>query len=128
MEAAVERLRPHTFEVRGKSMQRPNVQDGMLIKVGIRGERFWCRVKRVREDGALVAVVDNDLVRSPWRCGDEVVVQNKHVLETSNPNDMTFASFLAELGSVNDAAMVRRELRLQNCSGMTAKPVTFFVL
>ena len=128
MEAAVERLRQHTFELRDKRVQRPNVRDGMLIKVGIRGERFWCRVKRVRQDGALVAVVDNDLIRSHWRCGDEVVVQNSHVLETSDPKDMTFVSLLAALGSVKDAAMVWRELRLADGSGVKAKPATFFVL
>jgi hypothetical protein len=128
MEAAVERLRQNAFEVRDKSMQRPNVRDGMLIKVGIRSERFWCRVKRVREDGALLAVVDNDLIRSHWRCGDEVVVQNNHVLETSDPKDMTFASLLAALGSAKDAAMVWRELRVADGSGVKAKPATFFVL
>ena len=82
MEAAVERLRQNAFEVRDKRVQRPNVRDGMLIKVGIRGERFWCRVKRVRDDGALIAVVDNDLIRSHWRCGDEIVVQNNRIQRT----------------------------------------------
>ena len=116
MEAAVERLRQHTFELRDKRVQRPNVRDGMLIKVGIRGERFWCRVKRVCEDGALLAVVDNDLIKSHWRCGDEIVVQNNHVLETSDPKDMAFASLLAALGSVKDATMVWRELRFRQVS------------
>ena len=128
MEAAVERLQQNAFEVRDKLVQRPNVRDGMLIKVGIRGERFWCRVKRIRGDGALIAVVDNDLIRSHWRCGDEIVVQNNHVLETSDPKDMTFASLLATLGSAKDAAMVWRELRLADGSGVKAKPATFFVL
>jgi hypothetical protein len=128
MEAAVERLQHNAFEVRDKLVQRPNVRDGMLIKVGIRGERFWCRVKRIRGDGALIAVVDNDLIRSHWRCGDEIVVQNNHVLETSDPKDMTFASLLATLGSAKDAAMVWRELRLADGSGVKAKPATFFVL
>ena len=128
MEAAVERLQQNAFEVRDKLVQRPNVRDGMLFKVGIRGERFWCRVKRIRGDGALIAVVDNDLIRSHWRCGDEIVVQNNHVLETSDPKDMTFASLLATLGSAKDAAMVWRELRLADGSGVKAKPATFFVL
>jgi hypothetical protein len=128
MEAAVERLQQNAFEVRDKLVQRPNVRDGMLIKVGIRGERFWCRVKRIRGDGTLIAVVDNDLIRSHWRCGDEIVVQNNHVLETSDPKDMTFASLLATLGSAKDAAMVWRELRLADGSGVKAKPATFFVL
>ena len=128
MEAAVERLRQHTFEeVCDKSVQRPNVQDGMLVKVGIRGERFWCKVKRVRRDGALVAIVDNDLIKSPWRCGDEIVVQLKHVLETLDPKDMSLASLLSVMG-VSEAAMLWRELRLENGSGVLAKPKTCFVL
>ena len=105
MESALERIRQNTFEVSDKHAKRPSVSAGVLIKVGIRGERFWCRVKVVRDDGAIVAIVDNDLLRSPWRCGDEIVVQRSNVLETSDPNDMTFASLLATLSSVSDAAM-----------------------
>jgi hypothetical protein len=56
------------------------------------------------------------------------VVQNNHVLETSDPKDMTFASLLAALGSAKDAAMVWRELRVADGSGVKAKPATFFVL
>ena len=127
MESALERIRQHTFEVRDERAKRPSVNAGMLIKVGIRGERFWCRAKGVRDDGAIVAIVDNDLLRSPWRCGEQIVVQHTNALETSNPNDMTFASLLATLSSA-DAAMVWRELRLRNGSGARAKPRTCFVL
>ena len=36
-----------------------------------------------REDGCLVAVVDDELLRSPrWRRGDKIVLQHDHVLET----------------------------------------------
>ena len=99
----------------------------MLIKVGVRGERFWCKVNRVRKDGALVAIVDNDLLRSPWKVGDELAVHPEHVLETSDPNDMTFVSLLSALGS-SEASMLWREFRLMDGSGVTAKPKTFFVL
>ena len=99
----------------------------MLIKVGVRGERFWCKVRGVRKDGALVAIVDNDLLRSPWKVGDELAVHPEHVLETSDPNDMTFVSLLSALGS-SEAAMLWRELRLMDGSGVKAKPKTFFVL
>ena len=126
--SALERIRQNSFEVRDQRSKRPSVNDGMLIKVGIRGERFWCRVKGVRSDGAIVAIVDNDLLRSSWRCGDEIVVQRRNVLETSDPSDMTFASLLATLGSEKEAAMVWRELRLRDGSGVGAKPKTFFVL
>jgi mitochondrial fission protein ELM1 len=125
--SAAERLRQHTFEVRDRNRRRPKVEPGVLIKVGVRGERFWCKVQRVRKDGALVAIVDNELVKSPWRVGHELVVLPEHVLETSDPNDMTFASLLSVLGS-SEAAMLWREMRLMDGSGATAKPKTFFVL
>ena len=122
-----ERLRQHAFEVRDKNRKRPKVEPGVLIKVGVRGERFWCKVKRVRKDGAFVAIVDNNLIKSPWRCGDEIVVQLKHVLETLDPKDMSLASLLSVLG-VSEAAMLWRGLRLENGSGVLAKPETLFVL
>jgi hypothetical protein len=125
--SAAERLRQHTFEVRDKNRKRPKVELGVLIKVGVRGERFWCKVRGVRKDGALVAIVDNDLLRSPWKVGDEIVVLHEHVLETSDPSDMTFASLLSALRS-SEAAMLWRELRLADGAGVAAKPKTFFVL
>jgi hypothetical protein len=125
--SAAQRLRQHTFEVRDRNRKRPKVEPGALIKVGVRGERFWCKVQRVRKDGALVAIVDNELLKSPWRVGHEIVVLPEHVLETSDPNDMTFASLLSVLGS-SEAAMLWREMRLMDGSGATAKPKTFFVL
>ena len=122
-----ERLRQHAFEVRDKNRKKPKVEPGVLIKVGVRGERFWCKVQRVRKDGALLAIVDNELLKSPWKVGDELVVHPEHVLETSDPNEMTFASLLSVLGS-SEAAMLWREMRLMDGSGATAKPKTFFVL
>jgi len=125
--SAAGRLRQHTFEVRDKNRKRPKVEPGVLIKVGVRGERFWCKVRGVRKDGALVAIIDNELLKSPWKVGHEIVVLPEHVLETSDPNDMTFASLLSALGS-SEAAMLWREMRLMDGSGVTAKPKTFFVL
>ena len=125
--SAAERLRQHTFEVRDKNRKRPKVEPGVLIKVGVRGERFWCKVRGVRKDGALVAIVDNELLKSPWKVGDEIVVLPEHVLETSDPSDMTFASLLSVLGS-SEAAMLWREMRLMDGSGAKAKPKAFFVL
>ena len=122
-----ERLRRHVFEVRDKNRKRPKVEPGVFIRVGVRGERFWCKVQRVRRDGALVVIVDNELLKSPWKVGDELVVLPEHVLETSEPNDMTFASLLSALGS-SEAAMLWREMRLMDGSGATAKPKPFFVL
>ena len=126
--SAAERLRRCTFEVRDKSRRTPKVGAGVLIKVGVRGERFWCKVKGVRKDGALAAIVDNELLKSPaWKVGHEIVVFPEHVLETCDPNDTTFASLLSVMGS-SEAAMLWRESRLADGSGVLAKPKTYFVL
>ena len=117
-ESPLERIRQHTFEVRDKRSKTPSVNAGVLIKVGIRGERFWCCVKRVREDGALVAVVDTELMRSSWRCGDEIVVQGDHVLELSDPRGMSLMSLEAALSSVVDVTNLKHEL----CVRDGAKP------
>ena len=127
MATAAELLRAHTFETRDKNVPRPCVQRGTLVKVGIRGERFWCRVGRVREDGSLLATVDNDLTRSPWRRGDEIVLQRSHVLEASEPWDvLTFSGLLAALGSASEAAMVWRDLR--GLEAAKPRPRSWFVL
>lgn len=118
--SAAEQLRHHTFETRDRNRKRLKVEPGVLIKVGVRAERFWAKVKRVRKDGALIAIVDNDLIKSPWKVGDEIVVLPEHVLETSD-------SLLSVLGS-SEAAMTWRALRLVDGSGVTARPKTFFVL
>ena len=55
------------------------------------------------------------------------IVLPEHVLETSDPNDMTFASLLSALGS-SEAAMLWREMRLVGGAGVAAKPKTWFVL
>ena len=128
MASAAERLRQHTFEVRNKSVKQPVVYAGTLIKVGTQGERFWCKVKWVRWDGALVVTVDNDLIKLPWRPGDEIVVQREHVLETCDPTDMTFAGLLAASRSVPEAAVRWREMRVAEGLSAQEKPRTVFVL
>ena len=55
------------------------------------------------------------------------MVLPEHVLEASDPSDMSFASLLSALGS-SEAAMLWRELRLMGGSGVEAKPKTCFVL
>lgn len=125
--SAVERLRQNTFELRDVTRRPPSMHVGTLIKVGVRGERFWCQIDRIRRDGSLVAIVDNDLLKSPWKCGDEVVVQRKHVIETADPNDLTFASLLAAHGSFTDACMAWKALRIAGGSGVKPKPETCFV-
>ena len=74
-------LGEHLFEQRTDGVE-PRVEVGLWVRVGRRSERFWCRVRSVRADGAFVARVDNDLLHNPYRCGDELVLRACHVLET----------------------------------------------
>ena len=128
MPSTVEQLQQHMFEMRDMSKRQPRLHVGVLVKVGIRGERFWCKVSEIREDGSLVGTVDNELFRSPWRCGDEIVLQRNHVLETLDPYEMTLASLLATGTPAPEAAMMWHELRLMNGLGAKAKPGTVAVL
>ena len=117
----VEHLRAQLLEERSKTAAQPNVHPGTFVKVCMRGERFWCRVKHVRPDTSLLAVVDNDLVKSQWKCGDEITLQYTHVLETTEPADeLTFRSLEARLGSAADAAIAWRNLR--RASGVAVAP------
>ena len=68
---------------------------GRFVKVGIRDERFWCKVESMTMsgDGKLHATVDNDLLRSAWRRGhkDKLVLQGEHVLASADVRDrLTF--------------------------------------
>ena len=72
----------------GTDDSEPHVGFGVWEKVGLHGERFWCKVKRVRaEDGALVATVENNLWRSALSCGDELVLSYQNVLEIADESD-----------------------------------------
>ena len=67
----------------------------------------------VRGDGSLVGIVDNDLVYSSWRRGDEVVFQQSHVLEVARPCDaLKFRGLAAALGSFSEAALAWRPWQL----------------
>ena len=125
----LERLRAHLFEQRPRSTAQPSLGVGTWVKVGVRGERFWCRVKSMQGDGSLLGVLDNDLLKSSWRRGDELVLQRSHVLETAEPADgNTFRNLVAMFGSVAEAAVVWRNLRMIECVAVKPKPGTMFVL
>jgi hypothetical protein len=108
----LQKLRENTFETRATGVAIPSVQEGSYVRVGIRGERFWCRVSRERADGSLLAVVDNYLTKSPWKRGDEIVLQRSHVLEAADYRDaLVFRALWATLGSAPAAAMSWRASR-----------------
>ena len=112
MASAVETCREHAFETREKMAAVPHVHTGMFVKVGVRGERFWCRVQHVGVD-TLRVVVNNDLLRSPWRCGHDLVVRHEHVLESADVSDqMDFQCLVSVLGSPRKAAVAWHHIRL----------------
>ena len=106
MASALEHLRANTFETRDANTDTPPVSVGCFVKVGIRGERFWCKVQGVSGDGKLHAIVDNDLSRSAWRRGHNLVLQSEHVLESADVRDrLTFHRLAAATGSMREGAL-----------------------
>ena len=130
MASALETLRERALETRDKGAAVPRVQTGTFVKLGLRGERFWCKVQcGKRVDGSFVGIVDNDLLRSPLRCGHEIVFQHSHVLEAAEPREeLTFKGLMVALGSAADAAMMWRDVRETSGVGAKARPRTWFVL
>ena len=95
---ASERELEHAFEERTDGVE-PRVEVGGWVKVERCSERFWCKVRRVCADGTIVACVDNNLMHNPYRCGDELVLRNCHVLETADGRDsMAFRELATTLG------------------------------
>ena len=90
----------------------PHVGTGTWVKVGLRRERFWCKVQRVRSDGALVTSVENNLQLSTLRCGDEIVLSRRNVLEVVDDSDrLLYEVVCAVLGDRRDAALQWHEVR-----------------
>ena len=82
MTDVLERLRASTFETRDSKMDAPRVSAGCFVKVGIRGERFWCKVVSI-SDGRLHAILDGDLLNLAWPRGHKLVLQHEHVLASA---------------------------------------------
>ena len=120
MAAALDRLRAHTFEERDASLPKLSVRKGAFVKVGVRRERFWCRVKHVGVD-TLHVIVDNALMHSPWQRGHELVVQHRHVLEVADVTDrLNFQALVVALGSKREAARLWRDVRV--AAGTAVRP------
>ena len=102
------------FEERGAGPE-PRVEVGDWVKVGLKAqkERFWCRVVGRRADGAIVARVDNDLLRASYRCGDELVLMPRHVLDVMDMDGCVAFSHLASVLGPVEAVRAWRVLRAQ---------------
>ena len=105
------------FEER-KDGVKPEVCVGNWVKVGRNKERFWCRVVRWREDGAILANVGNDLVLNhTLSCGDQIVLKHSHVLEVATLADqLTFRRLVAASGDPIAAALAWHALRSNEAS------------
>lgn len=120
-----QQAREHSFEERGSDAVAPRVTVGTWVKVGLRHERFWCRVRAIEPDGTLQAEVENELINSPLRVGDRVCLQQRNVLEMATARDRElFCSHAVALGSVTDAALEWYQSRGKVGEGATPKPNT----
>ena len=125
---ALDRLWANTFETREACVPQPHVHNGSFVKVGIRDERFWCRVESVGADDMIRAVVDNDLLRSAWRRGHVLVLQHEHVLESLDVADqLSFKTLVATLRSKREAALVWRDVRVAS-GACSPKPHTRLIV
>lgn len=72
---------PDTFQIPSQK-ELDKLKEGIYIKVGHNGERFWAEVNSIEENGSIYARVDNDLVNEhPFKCDDKILVENKHILD-----------------------------------------------
>ena len=90
------------LEQRGDGL-RVKVEQGTWVKVGIvtgiGTERFWCKVVQVQPDGECIATVDNDLVTSSLKCGDQLLFKQHHVLKTASLKEwLAFLTFVERMG------------------------------
>ena len=117
------------FETRLTEARDPIVKKGTLIKVGCNGERFWCIVSQIEGDGRVGAIVDNELLRLPWHCGDPLHLKLENVLETSEKEDGAhFAALIDAYESVSDAAMAWYAERVEDGRAVKATPSVVLVL
>jgi len=121
----------HLFETREAGIPQPHAHEGSFVKVGVcgehGGERFWCCVQAVDTDGALRAIVDNDLLMSEWQRGHTLVLRPEWVLEAVHvAHQLSFQRLATTAGSQQQAALAWREARV--VSGLnTPRPHTWLV-
>ena len=120
-----------TLKERG-SAPSPRIVCGTWVKVRWRSERgaeqFWCRVTSLCADGALMARIENNLVRSCHRCGDVIELRACHVLETAEEADLSvYLRMAAALGPAG-GALAWQEMRRQAGVAVEAMPNTHVVV
>ena len=81
------------FELRPPGYPDPTVhiltnKGAAWAKVGLPGERFWCKIESVDGDGIVQMTIDNTLRASTLRAGDRIALPRKHVLDVATTADM----------------------------------------
>ena len=82
------------FELRPSGSPDPTVHilanKGVAwAKVGLPGERFWCKIESVDGDGMVQMTIDNTLRESTkLRAGDRIALPRKHVLDVATTADL----------------------------------------
>ena len=120
-------LRALVFEERATGTVQPRVEQGMWVKVGLREERFWCKVLQKRLNGELLVTVENYLKLSRLRLGEQVVLQPCHVLETADLQDFLVFSQLTGVLGLQGGAGLWRDSRVMEGVGVTPKQNSVFV-
>jgi hypothetical protein len=54
---------------------------GTLVKIRSHGERFWCGIIGMHDDGSYQARVNNDLLVAPFKFGEEIRIELKDILD-----------------------------------------------
>lgn len=54
---------------------------GRLIKISRNGERFWCEVMGIHDDGRYQARVNNHLVNKTYEFGEIIDIKPEEVIE-----------------------------------------------
>lgn len=82
------KLHPDTFEVPNE-YDLSKIKENDFVKVCHNGERFWTKVKKIKENkdstfnDEVWAVIDNDLVcGQPFKCGDTIKFEKRHIFTT----------------------------------------------
>ena len=81
------------FELRPTGSPDPTVhiltnKGAAWAKVGLPGERFWCKIESVDGDGMVQMTIDNTLRASTLRAGDRIALPRKHVLDVATTADL----------------------------------------
>ena len=112
---------------------RIHVQQGVWVKVGLGmgtgTQRFWCKVVNISYDGMrIIAAVDNDLLNTSLKCGDQIVLQPCNVLESANLSDcLTFSALAGRVGP-RGGAVAWQKARVEKGVAVAPKVETKYVL